>query len=91
MKNEDDVLGNIDNGLELKDEDDIDEVVIEQSDGDFSLKEEKLMFMYQSPNMKRLYRRYAHHAIFLYATYRTTKYALPLFLFVGENKLELAG
>ena len=87
VKNEDDDLGNIENEAELEDEDDIDEVVIEQSDGDVSLMEEKLMFIYQSPNMKRLYNRYAHHAIFLDATYRTTKYALPLFFLVVKTNV----
>ena len=42
----------------------------------------KLLFVYQSPNMQRLQRRYASSLIMLDATYRTTKYALPLFFMV---------
>ena len=41
----------------------------------------KMMFVYQSKEMKNMYERYGNHMILLDATYRTTKYALPL-LFV---------
>ena len=87
LRNEDEVMDDIDNDLEIKDEEDIDEVVIEQSNGDRSSKEEKLMFIFQSPNAKRFYRRYAHYAIFLDATYRTTKYALPLYFLVVKTNV----
>ena len=39
----------------------------------------KLTFVYQSPDMKYLYQKYASHLVLLDATYKTTKYALPLF------------
>ena len=42
----------------------------------------KLLFVYQSPNMQRLWQRYASSLIMLDPTYRTTKYALPLFFMV---------
>ena len=42
----------------------------------------KMMFVYQSKEMKNLYERYGNHMILLDATYKTTKHALPL-LFVG--------
>nr|XP_047122448.1 uncharacterized protein LOC124805945 [Hydra vulgaris] len=46
----------------------------------------KMVFVYQSEKMKRLYRRYAEHFICLDATYKTTKYSLPLlFLVVRTN------
>ena len=45
----------------------------------------KLLFVYQSPNMQRLYRRYASSLIMLDATYRTIKYALPFFMVVKAN------
>ena len=46
----------------------------------------KLLFVYQSPNMQRLYRRYGRSLIMLDATYSTTKYALPLvFMVVKTN------
>ena len=41
----------------------------------------KMMFVYQSKKMNNMYERYSNHMILLDATYRTTKYALPL-LFV---------
>ena len=47
----------------------------------------KLLFVYQSPNMQRLYQRYASSLIMLDATYRTTKYALPLFFMVVKTNV----
>ena len=42
----------------------------------------KMMFVYQSKEMKNMYERYGNHMILLDATYRTTKYALPLLVVV---------
>ena len=39
----------------------------------------KLIFVYQSPDMKYLYQKFSPHLMLLDATYKTTKYALPLF------------
>ena len=47
----------------------------------------KLLFVYQSPNMQRLYRRYASSLIMLDATYRTTKNALPLFFMIVKTNV----
>ena len=47
----------------------------------------KLLFVYQTPNMQRLYRRYASNLIMFDATYRTTKYALPLFFMVVKTNV----
>ena len=47
----------------------------------------KLLFVYQSPNMQRLYRRYGSSLIMLDATYRATKYALPLFFMVVKTNV----
>ena len=47
----------------------------------------KLLFVYQSPNMQRLYRRYASSLIMLDATYPTTKYALPLFFMLVKTNV----
>ena len=45
-----------------------------------------MIFVYQSPQMKRLYRMYGSHYVFLDATYKTCKYAVPLFfLMVRTN------
>ena len=46
----------------------------------------KMLFVYQSKDMQRLYQRYGKHLVFLDATYKTTKYSLPRhFLFVQTN------
>ena len=45
----------------------------------------KLIFVYQSPDMKYLYQKYAPHLVLLDATYKTTKYALPLFFAVVKT------
>ena len=45
-----------------------------------------MIFVYQSPLMKRLYRMYENHYIFLDATYKTCNNAVPLFfLMVRTN------
>ena len=48
--------------------------------------ESKLMFVYQSNEIQRLWRRHAPTLLLLDATYRTVKYCLPLcFLVVQTN------
>ena len=47
----------------------------------------KLCFVYQSKSMKRLYRRYCPHVVLLDATYKTTKYLLPLFFLVAKTNV----
>ena len=47
----------------------------------------KLIFVYQSPDMKYLYQKYAPHLVLLDATYKTTKYALPLFSAVVKTNV----
>ena len=49
----------------------------------------KLLFVYQSLNMQRLYRRYTSSLslIMLDVTYRTTKYVLPLFFMVVKTNV----
>ena len=44
----------------------------------------KMMFLYQSKEMKNMYERYGNQMILLDATYKTTKYALPLFFVVVQ-------
>ena len=39
----------------------------------------KMTFVFQSHNMKRLYQRYGKYPVLLGATYKATKYALPLY------------
>ena len=45
---------------------------------------ERLCFVYQSDEMQRLYRLYAHRLVLLDATHKTCKYAIPLFFVVVQ-------
>ena len=47
----------------------------------------KMMFVYQSKEMKNMYKRYGDHMILLDATFKTTKYALPLFFVVVRTNV----
>ena len=51
------------------------------------LTESKMMFAYQSNKMQRLYRQYAPTLLLLDATYRTTKYSLPLYFLVVQTNV----
>ena len=44
----------------------------------------KMMFVYQSKEMKNMYKRYGNHMILLDATYKTPNYELPLFFVVVQ-------
>ena len=46
-----------------------------------------MLFVYQSKDMQRLYQRYGKHLVLLYATYKTTKYLLPLYFLVVQPKV----
>ena len=61
----------------------------DSSDDDFEYAnvDNQLCFIYQSNEMKRLYHRYAPHLILLDATYKTTKYTLPLFFLVVKTNV----
>ena len=47
----------------------------------------KMMFVYQSKEMKNMYKRYGNHMILLDATFKTQKYALPLFFVVLQTNV----
>ena len=47
----------------------------------------KIMFVYQSKEMKNMYEAYGNHMILLDTTYKTTKYALPLFFVVVQTNV----
>ena len=49
--------------------------------------ENKMLFVYQNCKMRRLYRRYGRNLILLDATYKTTKYALPLYFMVVQTNV----
>ncbi len=65
--------------------DDDDDVHIPPVAGNSS--EQKFLFVYQSGNQQRLLRRYGS-LVSLDATYRTTKYALPLFFLVVRTNVD---
>ena len=59
---------------------------VEDEDGDFGvlkMTEETLLFVYQTSWQKSLLHKYGQDTVFLDATYKTTKCALPLFFFVS--------
>ena len=47
----------------------------------------RFLFIYQYNDMKRIYRKYAPYLILPDATYRTTKYALPLYFLVVKTNV----
>lgn len=51
-------------------------------------KNEKLLFVYQDDWQKRLLVKYGNELAFLDATYRTTRYALPLFFLVVKTNVD---
>ena len=63
-----------------EDDDEFDPVPIENTSS-------KLLFAYQSLDMKRLYRHYGGNLILLDATYKTCKYSLPLFFLVIQANI----
>ena len=66
--------------IDTEEEEDYDPVPCEIS-------ENKIMFVYQSDEMQRLYRRYAPTLVLLDATYRTTKYPLTLYFLVVQTNV----
>ena len=65
---------------DTEEEEDYDPVPCETS-------ENKIMFVYQSDEMQRLYRRYAPTLVLLDATCRATKYSLPLYFLVVQTNV----
>ena len=49
--------------------------------------ENKMLFVYQNCKIRRLYRRYGRNLILLDWTYKTTKYALPLYFMVVQTNV----
>lgn len=72
--------GNSDSNEEDLDEND--EVKITENDGN------SILFVYQSEWQQRLLARYGNEMAFLDATYRTTRYALPLFFLVVKTNVD---
>ena len=64
---------------ELDDVDEEDEILVEE--------ESKMMFCYQDKEMKRLYKRYGKNLVLLDATYKTSKYSVPLFFLVVQGNV----
>ena len=75
--------------------DDVDESLFDSDsdseDGDHKLngpKDSSLLFVYQSGWQKRLLSKYGDELVLLDATYRTTRYALPIFFFVVKTNID---
>ena len=68
--------------LNEEDLDENDEVKITESDAN------SILFVYQSEWQQRLLARYGNEMAFLDATYRTTRYALPLFFLVVKTNID---
>ena len=47
----------------------------------------RFLFIYQSHDMKKIYRKYAPYIILLDATNRTTKYVLPLYFSIAKTNV----
>ena len=47
----------------------------------------KMLFVYQSAEMKEMFHRYGNELVLLDATYKTTKYTLPLFFLVVKTNV----
>jgi len=45
------------------------------------------VFIFQSPQMQRLYRRYGPNIVLLDATHKTSKYSLPLYFLVVQTNV----
>ena len=58
------------------------DIVIDSSPSD------SLLFVYQEQWMKRLLKRYGNEICLLDATYKTTRYALPLFFVVVKTNVD---
>ena len=49
---------------------------------------QKLLFFHQSKEQKRLMRKYGNHIGLLDATYKTTRYAIPLFFVLVKTNVD---
>ena len=50
--------------------------------------DDSLVFVYQNAEMKRLLQRYGNELFLLDATYKTTRYSLPLFFIVVKTNVD---
>ena len=70
---------------------DLDEDFEDEVSGDIKITSRKFnsfLFVYQAEWQRRLLERYSNEMIFLDATYRTTRYALPLFFLVVKTNVD---
>lgn len=81
--NYDDEKNNDDESDYSKDEEDDEEMIVD--DGTLN---KGLLFVYQTQWQKRLLNRYGNELCLLDATYRTTKYCLPLYFLVVKTNIE---
>ena len=52
-----------------------------------SIDDGKILFVYQSVEMKEMFYRYGNELVLLHATYKITKYTLPLFFLVVKTNV----
>ena len=64
---------------ETDDEVDIEFDEIKTNSTQSSIDDGKMLFVYQSFEMKEMFHRFGNELLLLVATYKTTKYTLPLF------------
>ena len=71
------------------DEDGSEEVVIKDIAHNSSTKDltKKFIYVYQSKFMQMIYRRYGPNLVLLDATYKTTKYVIPLYFLVVQTNV----
>ena len=63
----------------------VEEVLLTKEGGD---QNSKLLFVHQTPWQKRLLRVYGNYICLLDATYKTTRYALPLFFLAVKTNVD---
>ena len=72
---------------ETDDEVDIEFDEIKTNSTQSSIDDGKMLFVYQSFEMKEMFHRFGNELLLLDATYKTTKYTLPLFFLVVKTNL----
>ena len=72
---------------ETDDEVDIEFDEIKTNSTQSSIDDGKMLFVYQSFEMKEMFHRFGNELLLLDATYKTTKYTLPLFFLVVKTNV----
>eukprot|EP00795_Rhopilema_esculentum_P008951 gene8951-16584_t len=81
VQNDSETITGENSDKDIEEDDDKEIKIFREKDGGF-------LFVYQSAEQKRLLSRYGNEIAFLDATYRTTRYALPLFFLVVKTNVD---